>query len=209
MTSPSNGLEIELVVQEMPHNIYDLNDISVTQDKICLNRKSGYGGKLIIDKVSKAYQIRGDKLVQVIEDIDIEIEEGEFVSLVGPSGCGKSTLLNIIAGLEKPDSGVVWSNIRAKGCKDHNRLLIFQEAALFPWLTVYENVAYGLRIRKYPKEQCNQLVIKYLELVNLLNFKESYIHQLSGGMKQRVALARALVLEPEILLMDEPFAALD
>lgn len=206
MTTPINGLEIGLVVQEMPHNIYDVNEIAIPRVNDSQNNKSGYGAKLKIDKISKTYQIRGGELVKVIENIEMEIEEGEFVSLVGPSGCGKSTLLNIIAGLEKPDSGKVWSNIRAK---DHNRLLIFQETALFPWLTVSENVAYGLRLRKYSKKQCNQLVTKYLELVNLLTFKESYIHQLSGGMKQRVALARALVLEPEILLMDEPFAALD
>ncbi|MGE5604954.1 MAG: ABC transporter ATP-binding protein [Bacteroidota bacterium] len=165
---------------------------------------------LSVKKVSKSFGVAGGK-IQAIKDIDLVINRGELVSLVGPSGCGKSTLLNIIAGLEKPDFGEIQGNQIDEKVQAHfkERLLIFQEASLFPWLTVYDNVAYGLKIRKFTKEKCQQMAEKYLSLVQLSQFKEACIHQLSGGMKQRVALARALVLEPELLLMDEPFTALD
>lgn len=174
---------------------------------------SGSSGKwaIKIQNICKSFEVRGRETVQAIKDINLWIEPGEFVCLVGPSGCGKSTLLNIIAGLEQPDSGTVEScPVNGSSCVSRgNRLLIFQESALFPWLTVFDNVAYGLKLRHTPKEKCEQLVNSYLDLVGLFHFKEACIHQLSGGMKQRVALARALVLDPEILLMDEPFAALD
>jgi len=164
-----------------------------------------------IQNVSKSFEVSGRERIQAIKDINLWIDPGEFVCLVGPSGCGKSTLLNIIAGLEQPDSGTVESCPAEGhgGVSRGNRLLIFQESALFPWLTVFDNVAYGLKLRHTPKDKCVRLVDSYLELVGLSHFKKAYIHQLSGGMKQRVALARALVLDPEILLMDEPFAALD
>lgn len=145
---------------------------------------------------------------KVLDSLDLRIKEGEFVTIVGISGCGKSTLLNIIAGLDIPDSGSVSvrgsSNISAT-----KRIMIFQEGALFPWLSVRENVEFGLKIANIPKEQRRAIVDKYVELVGLMRFAETFVHQLSGGMKQRVAIARALALEPEILLMDEPFASLD
>lgn len=149
---------------------------------------------------------------EVLNGVDLKIREGEFVTIVGPSGCGKSTLLNIIAGLDKPDSGSLL--IRGTVNDTNNalstkRIMIFQESALFPWLNVQENVEFGLRIAKVHKERRRQIANKYIEMVGLSKFSESLVYQLSGGMKQRVAIARALAMEPEVLLMDEPFAALD
>jgi NitT/TauT family transport system ATP-binding protein len=151
---------------------------------------------------------RLDSTHQVLAGLEMKINEGEFVTIVGPSGCGKSTLLNIIAGLDRPDSG----NVLVRGSDNVSstkRIVIFQEGALFPWLSVRENVEFGLKISGIPKEQRRQTADKYIELVGLSKFSESYVYQLSGGMKQRVAIARALAMETEILLMDEPFAALD
>jgi NitT/TauT family transport system ATP-binding protein len=149
---------------------------------------------------------------EVLNRVDLKIREGEFVTIVGPSGCGKSTLLNIIAGLDRPDSGSLL--IRGTVNDTNNalstkRIMIFQESALFPWLNVQENVEFGLRIAKVHKERRRQIADKYIEMVGLSKFSESLVYQLSGGMKQRVAIARALAMEPEVLLMDEPFAALD
>jgi NitT/TauT family transport system ATP-binding protein len=149
---------------------------------------------------------------EVLNGVDLKIREGEFVTIVGPSGCGKSTLLNIIAGLDKPDSGNLFVRGSAEGSNNTlstNRIMIFQESALFPWLNVQENVECGLKIAKVRKDRRRQLADKYIEMVGLSKFSESLIYQLSGGMKQRVAIARALAMEPEVLLMDEPFAALD
>jgi NitT/TauT family transport system ATP-binding protein len=148
---------------------------------------------------------------EVLNGVNLKIKEGEFVTIVGPSGCGKSTLLNIIAGLDRPDSGSVIIR-RAVASNDTaltKRIMIFQEGALFPWLNVQDNVEFGLNIAKMPKEKSGQVADKYIEMVGLSKFSESFVHQLSGGMKQRVAIARALAIEPEVLLMDEPFAALD
>ncbi len=143
----------------------------------------------------------------VLDGLDLRINKGEFVTIVGPSGCGKSTLLNIIAGLERPDSG----DLVVKGdvISPTKRIMIFQEGALFPWLTARENVEFGLKIANMAAADRHRTVAKYIELVGLTKFSDSYVHQLSGGMKQRVAIARALAMQPEILLMDEPFAALD
>jgi NitT/TauT family transport system ATP-binding protein len=145
---------------------------------------------------------------EVLSGVDITINRGEFITIVGPSGCGKSTLLNIIAGLDKPDSGDV--SARANdGLSTARSIMIFQEGALFPWLSVQENVEFGLKIANIPKQERAKIASKYIELVGLTKFSRYFVHQLSGGMKQRVAIARALAMEPEILLMDEPFAALD
>lgn len=159
--------------------------------------------------LSKTFPVSKGR-IQVLNDINIEVKKGEFLCIVGPSGCGKSTLLNIVAGLDHPDSGkVVGLNKHGRREKSVNNLLIFQEAALFPWLNVFDNISFGLRIAKVPKNAYLPDVQKYLDLVQLSGFQKAYCHQLSGGMKQRVALARALVMDPEVLLMDEPFAALD
>lgn len=139
--------------------------------------------------------------VDALAPIRLQVKAGEFVCIVGPSGCGKSTLFNLIAGLEKPQTGLV---------KVDGKLgFMFQESALFPWLTVAENIAFGLKLQKLNKSAIAKKVDEYLHLVHLDSFGGSYPHELSGGMKQRAALARTLILEPDILLMDEPFAALD
>jgi len=149
----------------------------------------------------------------VLNGIDLKIREGEFITIVGPSGCGKSTLLNIIAGLDSPDSGSVLIKgvpaVANGNVLSTKRIMIFQEGALFPWLNVQDNVEFGLKIAKVPKKECREIAAKYIEMVGLSRFSESFVYQLSGGMKQRVAIARALAIEPEVLLMDEPFAALD
>jgi NitT/TauT family transport system ATP-binding protein len=131
------------------------------------------------------------------------------VCLLGPSGCGKSTLLSIIAGLEAASSGTIWANDKQVQGPGTDRVLLFQEAALFPWLDVQHNVEFGLRQIGTPAKERRALARRFLELVHLKGFERSYVHQLSGGMRQRVAIARALALNPAILLMDEPFGALD
>ncbi|CAH0344529.1 ABC transporter ATP-binding protein [Bacillus sp. CECT 9360] len=164
---------------------------------------------LTIDGIEKSFLNEKKDKVQVLDEININVEKGSFVSIVGPSGCGKSTLLYLIAGLEKADKG----EIRVAGNKvtkpGPDRVVVFQEAGLFPWLTVLENVTYGLKIKKMPKEEAKAKAMDILKMVHLSRYVDSYPHQLSGGMKQRVAIARALVMEPDILLMDEPFSALD
>lgn len=144
-----------------------------------------------------------------LDKVNLSVREGDFVCLVGPSGCGKSTLLRIIAGLEKYDSGQVILCGRSITDAGPDRTMVFQEGALFPWLNVIENVEFGLKSAGVQKEKRRQIAMNYLEMVNLKDFANAYVHQLSGGMKQRVAIARALAMDPEILLMDEPFAALD
>jgi NitT/TauT family transport system ATP-binding protein len=138
------------------------------------------------------------------------VDEGDFVCLVGPSGCGKSTLLNIIAGLEKPDSGSVLADGEAVDGPGRERMMMFQEHALFPWLDVLGNVMFGLRLKpNLSDKERRQVARYYLDLVGLTGAEKASIHELSGGMKQRVALARALAPNPRVLLMDEPFGALD
>lgn len=146
----------------------------------------------------------------VLNRLSLSVREGEFVTIVGPSGCGKSTLLNIIAGLDTPDSGSISVKKDSKDAeKIEGVVVIFQEGALFPWLTVRDNVEFGLKIAGVPREQRKRVAGHFLELVRLAEFADAFVHQLSGGMKQRAAIARALALDPQILLMDEPFAALD
>jgi len=165
--------------------------------------------KLAVDHVFKDFRnARGT--VRALDDISLTIGEGEFVCLVGPSGCGKSTLLNIIAGLEQPDSGQVLADGKPVSEPGRDRMVMFQEPALFPWLDVTGNVMFGLRLKPNLKNNERREVAQfYLKLVGLERFAHVNIHELSGGMKQRVALARALAPNPRVLLMDEPFAALD
>lgn len=151
----------------------------------------------------------GSEDLVVLDGISFDVREGEFVTIIGPSGSGKSTLLNIVAGLENYDGGdVIVSGHRVAG-SGTDIVMIFQEDALFPWLNVEDNVAFGLKQRGVPKNERGKIVSQYLEMVGLEKFAKSYTHQLSGGMKQRVAIARALAMNPRILLMDEPFGALD
>ena len=165
--------------------------------------------KLAVEDVSKSFDTSTGP-VQALEKVSLAVEEGEFVCLVGASGCGKSTLLNIIAGLEKPDSGAVLVDGEPITGPGRERLVMFQESALFPWLDVLGNVLFGLKLKPNLTNKDRVTVAKYyLELVGLTRFERANIHELSGGMKQRVALARALAPNPRMLLMDEPFAALD
>jgi NitT/TauT family transport system ATP-binding protein len=165
--------------------------------------------KLLIQNVSKSFRgTAGDVLA--LDRVSLSVAEGEFVCLVGVSGCGKSTLLNIIAGLEKPASGTVLADGKPVTGPGRERLVMFQESALFPWLDVLDNVLFGLKLKPNLTRKDRHDVAKYyLELVGLTRFEHANIHELSGGMKQRVALARALAPNPRVLLMDEPFAALD
>jgi len=137
------------------------------------------------------------------------VNAGEFVCIVGPSGCGKSTLLNIVAGLDRADEGVALFDNRPIGRADAERIMVFQEPALYPWLNVRANVELGLKMAGKNGAERKLLADRYIELVNLKKFATAYMHELSGGMRQRVQLARALAVEPRMLLMDEPFAALD
>jgi sulfonate transport system ATP-binding protein len=165
--------------------------------------------KLNVEKVSKTFKTRTGP-VQALDKVSLQVGEGEFVCLVGASGCGKSTLLNIIAGLEKPDSGTVTADGLRVTEPGRERLVMFQEPALFPWLDVLGNVLFGLKMKPHLSSKDRKEVARYyLELVGLSRFERANIHELSGGMKQRVALARALAPNPRMLLMDEPFAALD
>jgi len=165
--------------------------------------------KLAIDNVSKSFQ-SASGTVLALDHVSLQVDEGEFVCLVGASGCGKTTLLNIIAGLEKPDSGNVLADGKPITSPGRDRLVMFQEPALFPWLDVFGNVLVGLKLKPNLTNKDRRDVAKYyLELVGLTRFERANIHELSGGMKQRVALARALAPNPRVLLMDEPFAALD
>jgi NitT/TauT family transport system ATP-binding protein len=148
--------------------------------------------------------------VLALDRVSVSVAEAEFVCLVGASGCGKTTLLNIIAGLEKPDSGMVLADGKPVTGPGRERLVMFQEPALFPWLDVFGNVLFGLKLKPNLTNRDRREVAKYyLELVGLSRFEHANIHELSGGMKQRVSLARALAPNPRVLLMDEPFAALD
>jgi NitT/TauT family transport system ATP-binding protein len=164
--------------------------------------------KLSVKNLSKKFE-SGPTHLQALDNISIEVREGEFLMLVGPSGCGKSTLLNIVAGLEKPDSGEVLIDGEAITGPGPERTLVFQDGALFPWLNVRKNVEFGLKQAGVRPAKRAERARAALERVGLLKFENHAIHQLSGGMRQRVAIARSLVLEPRIVLMDEPFSALD
>jgi NitT/TauT family transport system ATP-binding protein len=165
--------------------------------------------KLAIEGVSKWFR---DGVVEThaLDNINLQIEEREFVCLVGPSGCGKSTLLNLIAGLEFPDKGTILADGKQVTEPGRERMMMFQESALFPWQNVLGNVLFGLRLKPGLRAHERLEVARYyLKLVGLERYTKSNIHELSGGMRQRVALARALAPNPRVLLMDEPFAALD
>ncbi len=150
-----------------------------------------------------------EKPLEALGGIDLDIREGEFFAIVGPSGCGKSTFLEIVAGLIKPTSGRIFIDNKPINGPDLNRGIVFQGYALFPWRTVLGNIAYGLEEKGIPEQKREDICGKYITLVGLAGFENHYPYQLSGGMKQRVAIARVLAYDPDILLMDEPFAALD
>lgn len=165
--------------------------------------------KLSVSGVSKRFRSRGRE-VHALDHVSLEIAEGEFVCLLGPSGCGKSTLLNIIAGLDDADEGSISTDGKLIDGPGRDRMVMFQESALFPWLDVLDNVMFGLKLKPgLTNAERREVAHFYLKLVGLEKFMQANIHELSGGMKQRVALARSLAPNPRVLLMDEPFAALD
>ena len=164
---------------------------------------------ITINNVNKSFSQRNGTSYTALEQVSLTIKKGEFVSIVGPSGCGKSTLLNLIAGFEKVSSGTITVGGQKVTAPGADRIVVFQEHGLFPWLTVLDNVAFGLKQKGLSKKERYALAFEQIKAVHLSKFVDRYPHELSGGMKQRVAIARALVMDPDILLMDEPFAALD
>ncbi|SRR5579883_1900374 len=182
--------------------VFDLNHSSeLSQEAVA---------KLQVTNLYKTYPLRGKQTLTVLQDVNIQILPREFVCLVGSSGCGKSTLLNIIAGLVSPSAGdILVDGKSVTGRPGSDRGMVFQGYTLYPWLTVADNVAFGLQFQNMPKAEQRDRVRYFLDVVGLSKFAKSYPKQLSGGMKQRVAIARALANEPAVLLMDEPFGALD
>ncbi len=176
-----------------------------------VNQESEKSIALSIKNLNKSFAVDND-LVDVIKDLTLDVEEGEFISIVGPSGCGKSTLFRIIGGLDTPTDGTVSIEGRQVSGIDQDISMVFQENRLFPWRRVKDNILFGLddeRRKKLGKEEQKALVDKYIELVDLKGFENSYPKQLSGGMKQRASIARTLISDPKVLLLDEPFSALD
>jgi sulfonate transport system ATP-binding protein len=164
---------------------------------------------LSIKNLNKTYHTEEGDEVVALSDINLDVADKEFVCFIGPSGCGKTTLLRITAGLEKPDSGTLTVNNEHIKGPGPDRGMVFQEYSLFPWRTVLKNITFSLELKKIPKSEREKIARDFLELVGLSKFADSYPHELSGGMKQRVAIARALVNDPDVLLMDEPFGAVD
>lgn len=161
---------------------------------------------LQLNSINKVFE---ETAKETLQDISLMVEKGEFICIVGPSGCGKSTLLNLVAGLDTPSDGEIILDGRKVQGPGADRVVMFQEAALYPWLNIMENVMFGLEAAGHDKGTQHLIAEKYLKMVQLWQYREYPIHQISGGMKQRTALARALALDSKLLLMDEPFSALD
>lgn len=161
-----------------------------------------------VESVSKIFGT-GEKKVTALQDVTLQFGKAEFICLLGPSGCGKTTLLNMLAGFEHPTLGRLHAFGEPINHPGADRTMMFQDYALFPWLTVSQNIEYGLKRQGCVKSERKRIVTHYVELIDLVGFENKYPRQLSGGMRQRVALARALAVQPKMLLMDEPFAALD
>nr|WP_277949988.1 ABC transporter ATP-binding protein [Bailinhaonella thermotolerans] len=160
--------------------------------------------------MGKVFRVRGaDRPFTALEHIDLDVREGEFLTLVGPSGCGKSTLLDLVAGLTEPSTGEILIDGRAISGPGLDRGIVFQQYALLPWRTALGNVEFGLEAKGVPRRERAERARHFLGLVGLTGFERRYPHELSGGMRQRVAIARSLAFDPDVLLMDEPFAALD
>ena len=164
---------------------------------------------LILDHLSKQFTKNGQETVDSLMDINVRIDDGEFICILGPSGCGKTTLLRIVAGLENPTTGRVLIDDALIDSPNPKLGMIFQDYSLYPWRTVNENIVFGLELRGVGKEERAKVAHEYLELAGLSGFGNSYPYELSGGMRQRVAVVRALAVDPSVLLMDEPFGALD
>ena len=164
---------------------------------------------LTVEGIGKSFAVKGGEPIDAVRDINFDVQGNEFCILLGPSGCGKSTILRMIAGLETPTAGQMILGGQTITGPDRDRGMVFQNYTSFDWLTVEQNVEYGMRINKVPEAERKELTREYIELVHLTKFREAYPRQLSGGMKQRVAIARTLANQPSLLLMDEPFGALD
>lgn len=164
---------------------------------------------IVIENVTKKFLSKEKKEVTALENINLTIEEGKFICFIGPSGCGKTTLLRMIEGFENPTEGRILDDGEEVTKPSSKRGFIFQDYSLFPWLTVFDNVTFGLKIAGRPKEENEERALKYLKAVGLIDFKDKYPHELSGGMKQRVAIIRSVINESKVLLMDEPYSALD
>lgn len=175
------------------------------QGTICLAERTNRMS-LVIEGLSKKFDNSEES---TLHEIDLTIENGEFVCIVGASGCGKSTLLNLVAGLEKPTGGTITLDGEPITEPGADRVVMFQEHGLYPWLNVIDNVKFGMKLAGVPEAQQEEKALHYLDMVHLTDYKNYLIHEISGGMRQRVALARALTLDSKILLMDEPFSALD
>lgn len=174
-----------------------------------LEASSDFSPKLLVSGVSKTFGQPASS-TQALAEISLSVATGSFSCLVGPSGCGKTTLLRLIAGFEKPSTGTILVDGHAVGRPGPDRMVLFQEATLFPWLNALQNVEFGLRLKpSLSRAEAKELARYYLEMVGLKDFARHRVHELSGGMRQRVALARALAPNPRMLLMDEPFASLD
>ena len=178
------------------------------EERDLTNRDDSRPVRVKVDNVKKIYNTRNGEMV-ALNGVTLDIHDNEFICVVGPSGCGKSTLLMIIAGLLEPPSGAVYCDGKEVKGTGTDRGVVFQQYALFPWLTVKKNVMFALEMRGIKGKQAEEEAMKYLEMVQLEKFAEHYPKELSGGMKQRVAIARALAMEPEVLLFDEPTSALD
>ncbi|RII36013.1 ABC transporter ATP-binding protein [Clostridium chromiireducens] len=170
--------------------------------------------KIVLDNLSQIYYVRDKESsekekFQALKDFSLSIGKGEFIAIVGPSGCGKSTLLDIISGIVKAESGSISIDGKVVNGPALDRGFVMQGYALFPWRTIRKNVEFGLELKKVPKKERNKISDEFIELIGLKGFENRYPHELSGGMKQRVAIARSLAYDPEVLLMDEPFAAVD
>ena len=177
---------------------------------VCLPKiKMEMQPKIKFSDVTKLFVNNAGKEEIVLGDLNFEIYAEEFVCILGPSGCGKSTILGLVAGFIKPTSGEILFNSKLVKRPDSSRTLVFQEYALFPWLNILDNVAFGLTTKNHNGKKTREKALEYLNLVGLSAYKDHSISQLSGGMKQRVAIARALAVDPEVLLLDEPFGALD
>ena len=188
----ADGTRRKSVVSLRPLRNLDSAMAKVGLNEICLSYKTQTGERLL-----------------ALDHINLQVKPGEFLCIVGPSGCGKSTLLHLIAGLQQQTSGQIFVDGHKVQGPGTDRILIFQELGLFPWLTVRDNVQFGMKMKGLGRREREEKTDYYLRMVHLAKFKDSYTHQLSGGMRQRVAIARALATEPDVLLMDEPFAALD
>src|SRR5246127_5087487 len=176
---------------------------------VSIPQAGGSRPKVSLRDISLSYKANNGSSLLARDHISFEVRPSEFLCIVGPSGCGKSTLLHLIAGLQPPTAGQIAMDGDSVTAPGTDRILIFQEHGLFPWLTVGQNVEFGMKMKGLAKKEREERTRHYLRLVHLSQFKDSRPHQLSGGMRQRVALARALATEPDVLLMDEPFAALD